>query len=87
MSKSVNGDYEYFDTLPDDVRGLYSYGKHLFKDYYFDKDYNFYHFNGIRYRKIHTSTYKGYNEFTLRSIKNKQAKLSMNKLKKLRYFD
>ena len=86
LSKSVNGSYEYSDTLPDNVRAIYSYNDHLFKDYYFDKDYNFYHFNGLRYRKIHVTTCRGRSEFVLRSIKNKSAKISLNKLKKFSYF-
>ena len=85
--KSKNIEYEFVDSLPDDLTiEIEHYGNHNFEFYYFNQeDNNFYFFNGIQYRKLYIKEAPNRINLlyvTMISKENKKVNVYINKFKK-----
>ena len=76
--------YEYVNELPEGNIPVKNYNSHTFTDYYYH-DNNFYHFNGVRYRKLHVNIYKKTKSpfVYMMSDKKKLVRIFLNKFKNL----
>ena len=78
--------FEYYDEIPvedkDEIIEVDYYGDHEF-EYLYYADNNFYHFNGIQYRKLNIHNYQGSNVVRFKDINGKPVQIYFNKFKEL----
>lgn len=90
MNKSISKQgevYEYVDTIPNKHVGIHSHNGHIFKNYYFDTEGVFYHFNGLRYRVLPQRAIPGDNlAVALRDIKNNSVSITLRKFFRVHTF-
>ena len=71
-------DYEYFDTLPEGAKAFNVFKQSHFIDYYYDNNADMYHFNGLRYRKLHVlSNSKSPDHYDVRDINGKIKRITV----------
>ena len=77
---------EYFDELPEGSQPLFLYNGHDLEGYSFDQEFNVYHHNGLRFRKLNVvKNHAGYDIVSCMTVAGKQIRVFINRLRNNNY--